>query len=85
MRFSFWPNPAQSYSDVLALAQHVERTGWDGFWYADHFMPNAPDTSTPWPEAWSTLTAIGAVVPRLRVGTLVSGNTYRHPAVLARN
>ncbi|MFP6837938.1 MAG: LLM class F420-dependent oxidoreductase [Pseudomonadales bacterium] len=84
MRFSFWPNPAQTYADVLALAQHVERTGWDGFWYADHFMPNAPDTSTPWPEAWSTLTAIGAVVPRLRVGTLVSGNTYRHPAVLAK-
>jgi F420-dependent oxidoreductase-like protein len=84
MRFSFWPNPTQTYADVLALAQHVERTGWDGFWYADHFMPNAPDTSTPWPEAWSTLTAIGAVVPRLRVGTLVSGNTYRHPAVLAK-
>jgi len=84
MRFSFWPNPSQTYSEVLALAQHVERTGWDGFWYADHFMPNAPDTSAPWPEAWTTLTAIGAVVPRLRVGTLVSGNTYRHPAVLAK-
>ncbi|MDH3641663.1 MAG: LLM class F420-dependent oxidoreductase [Gammaproteobacteria bacterium] len=84
MRFSFWPNPAQSYGDVLALAQHVERTGWDGFWYADHFMPNAPDTSAPWPEAWTTLSAVGAVVPRLRVGTLVGGNTYRHPAVLAK-
>ena len=45
MRFSFWPNPTQPYSDVLELAQHVERTGWDGFWYADHFMPNAEDTS----------------------------------------
>lgn len=84
MRFSFWPNPAQRYSDVLALAQHVERTGWDGFWYADHFMPNAPDTSVAWPEAWTTLSAVGAMVPRLRVGTLVSGNTYRHPAVLAK-
>ena len=84
MRFSFWPNPSQSYADVHALAQHVERTGWDGFWYADHFMPNAEDTSAPWPEAWTTLSAIGASVPRLRIGTLVTGNTYRHPAVLAK-
>lgn len=84
MKFSFWPNPSQSYADVLALAQHVEHTGWDGLWYADHFMPNAEDTSAPWPEAWTTLSALAASVPRLKMGTLVSGNTYRHPAVLAK-
>jgi F420-dependent oxidoreductase-like protein len=84
MRFSFWPTPSQGFDDVLALARHVERTGWDGLWYADHFMPNAADTSTPWPEAWVTLSALGALVPRLRIGTLVAGNTYRHPAVLAK-
>ena len=84
MRFSFWPNPSQPFDEVLHLAQHVERTGWDGIWYADHFMPNAEDTSAPWPEAWMTLAALGARVPRLRVGTLVAGNTYRQPAVLAK-
>ncbi len=84
MRFSFWPNPSQPYGEVLALARHVESTGWDGLWYADHFMPNAADTTAPWPEAWTTLSAIGAIVPRLRIGTLVTGNTYRHPAVLAK-
>jgi len=84
MRFSFWPNASQSYEDVLNLAQHVEQTGWDGIWYADHFMANAPDTSTPCAESWTTLAAIGAVVPRLRLGTLVMGNTYRHPAVVAK-
>lgn len=84
MRFSFWPAPSQPYDAVLELAQHVERTGWDGLWYADHFMPNAEDTSAPWPEAWITLAALGANVPRLRLGTLVTGNTYRHPAVLAK-
>lgn len=84
MRFSFWPAPSQPYEDVLELAQHVEQTGWDGIWYADHFMPNSPDTTTPHQEAWTTLSAIGAVVPRIRVGTLVIGNTYRHPAVLAK-
>ncbi len=84
MRFSFWPTPSQPYEDVLELARHVERTGWDGIWYADHFMPNAEDTSAPWPEAWVTLSALGAQVPRLRIGTLVAGNTYRQPAVLAK-
>jgi F420-dependent oxidoreductase-like protein len=84
MRFSFWPAPSQSYADVLELAQHVEATGWDGLWYADHFMPNAPDTSAPQQEVWTTLSAIGAMVPRIRIGTLVLGNTYRHPAVLAK-
>lgn len=84
MRISFWPGPAQPHADTLALARHVESTGWDGFWYADHFMPNADDTSGPHNEAWTTLSAIGAVVPRIRIGTLVSGNTYRHPAVLAK-
>ena len=84
MRFSFWPTPSLPFADVLTLARHAETTGWDGLWYADHFMPNAPDTSIPWPEAWTTLSALGALVPRLRLGTLVSGNTYRHPAVLAK-
>ena len=84
MRFSFWPDPVQPYADVLALAQHAERTGWDGFWYADHFMPDDHEPSGPCTEAWVTLSAIGAQVPRLQLGTLVSGNTYRHPAVLAK-
>lgn len=84
MHFSFWPNPAQPYDVVLDLARHAEASGWDGLWYADHFMPNAEDTSTPWPECWTTLSALAVQVPRLRLGTLVVGNTYRHPAVLAK-
>ena len=84
MRFSFWPNPSQDFKTMRALSQHVEQTGWDGMWLADHFMPNAQDTSSPMPEAWTTLSALAAVVPRIRIGTLVTGNTYRHPAVLAK-
>ena len=84
MKFSFWPQPTQSFAAVKGLAQHVEQSGWDGLWLADHFMPNEDNTSAPWPEAWTTLAAIGATIPRLRLGTLVTGNTYRHPAVLAK-
>ena len=56
----------------------------DGIWLADHFMPNAEDTSAPWPEAWVTLSPLAMNIPRIRLGTLVTGNTYRHPAVLAK-
>jgi len=84
MRLSFWPNPAQPHADVLELARHVEATGWDGLWFADHFMPDGDDPSGPWSEAWTSVAALAASVPRIRIGTLVTGNTYRHPAVLAK-
>ena len=84
MRFSVWPTPTLSFDDVQTIARRAEETGWDGLFYADHFMPDAPDTSPPWPEAWTTLAALAASVPRIRIGTLVTGNTYRHPAVLAK-
>ncbi len=83
MRFSFWPSSAQPYEVMKSLGQHVEATGWDGFWMADHFMPNEGDIYQPYHEVWTTLAALSTVVPRIRLGTLVVGNTYRHPAVLA--
>src|SRR5690606_10528937 len=83
MRFSFWPGAGNSWADVLELGRHAEATGWDGLWYADHFMPNTADASGPTSECWTTLAAWAATVPRVRIGALVSGNTYRHPAVLA--
>jgi F420-dependent oxidoreductase-like protein len=64
--------------------QHVEKTGWDGVWIADHFMPNTEDNSDPVQEVWTVLAGLGALVPRIRLGSLVVGNTYRNPAVLAK-
>jgi F420-dependent oxidoreductase-like protein len=84
MKFSFWPTPTQSFETMQSLGLHVEQTGWDGYWLADHLMPGTPDTSSPWFEAWTTLAGLAASVPRIRLGTLVTSNTFRHPAVLAK-
>jgi len=84
LRFSFWPGGNNSWQDVLTLSQHAEKTGWDGIYFADHFMPNAADASGPTLECFTVLTALAALVPRVRLGSLVAGNTYRHPAVLAK-
>ena len=86
MRLSIWPGAAQPYAGILEVARHAADTGWDGVWIADHFMPNTPDgvrPDHPVLEAGSLVAALGAIVPRVRIGTLVYGNTYRHPAVVA--
>jgi alkanesulfonate monooxygenase SsuD/methylene tetrahydromethanopterin reductase-like flavin-dependent oxidoreductase (luciferase family) len=84
MRFSIWPINQQSLDDALEVVCHAEATGWDGAWFADHMMggPNRP--GEPVLEAWTTLTAMAVTVPRLRLGPLVLGATFRHPAVLAK-
>jgi alkanesulfonate monooxygenase SsuD/methylene tetrahydromethanopterin reductase-like flavin-dependent oxidoreductase (luciferase family) len=87
MRCSVWPSFARPWDETLALAQHVEAAGWHGFWYADHYMPDTPDGAPadgPGFECWTVLAGIGAAVPRLRLGSLVSPTTAHHPALLAK-
>ncbi|MGH2603661.1 MAG: LLM class flavin-dependent oxidoreductase, partial [Dehalococcoidia bacterium] len=84
MRFSFWPAAGNPWNELVETCRHAEATGWDGIWFADHFMPNAADTSAPVAEVMTTLAGLAACVPRVRLGSLVVGNTYRSPAVLAK-
>jgi len=74
----------QTWAGVLDLWRHLEATGWDIACVTDHFMPNTKEREGAMLEAWSTLSALSALVPRMRVGTIVLGNTYRHPAVVAK-
>jgi len=74
------------WDEILELTRHCEQAGWDGVYFADHFMPNAPD-ATPLDgdtlECWSVIGGLAAAVPRLRLAPLVTSVTYRHPTVLA--
>lgn len=85
MRFSFWIGMTQSWDEILNTARHAEATGWDDIYVADHFMPDeGDDISGPMHEGWMLASGLAAAVPRVGIGVLVSGNTYRHPAVLAK-
>ena len=83
MQISVWPSLAQSFDDIVTTAKHAESTGWDRLYLADHFMSN-DDEKNGVGECFTSIAALGALVPRLRLGSLVAGNTYRHPAVLAK-
>lgn len=62
----------------------VDRLGFDSLWTWDHFVPLDGDPKGPMFEAWELLAAWGALTSTVRVGTLVTGVTYRPPAVLAK-
>jgi F420-dependent oxidoreductase-like protein len=84
MRFSYWIPNTLTWAETLESGRSAEALGYDGLWYPDHFMPNAPGPADGFtPEAMAVLAGLAATVPRVRLGALVAGNTYRHPAVLA--
>jgi F420-dependent oxidoreductase-like protein len=83
MDFSLWPAASRNWQEVLEGAEYAERTGWHGVWIADHFMQNGDDLSVPVNECLALLAGIAARTERVRLGSMVLGNTYRHPAVVA--
>jgi F420-dependent oxidoreductase-like protein len=73
-----------TYEAMVEVARLVEQLGYDTFWLNDHFAPVLGDKNRPHFESWTLLTALATQTQRIRLGILVSGNTYRHPAVLAK-
>ncbi|MGP4018883.1 LLM class F420-dependent oxidoreductase [Saccharopolyspora sp. 5N708] len=91
MRFAFkTANHYTSWGEVLDVWKEADRIEvFESGWLFDHFYPIAsarssePDPSQPCLEGWSMLAALAQATSRLRLGTLVTGIHYRHPAVLA--
>jgi alkanesulfonate monooxygenase SsuD/methylene tetrahydromethanopterin reductase-like flavin-dependent oxidoreductase (luciferase family) len=86
VQFSVWANSAHPWAEVRDFALFAEQEGWDGFWYADHYMPNTVDGATAagdFNECFSVLSGLAAVTSRMRLGSLVTPTTMNHPALIA--
>ncbi|WP_405875733.1 MULTISPECIES: LLM class F420-dependent oxidoreductase [unclassified Streptomyces] len=86
MRFAFKTSPQGTTWDALLDVWRTadEMEVFESGWTSDHFQAmHGTDPATPRLEGWVTLTALAQATRRLRLGTLVTGIHYRHPAVLA--
>jgi F420-dependent oxidoreductase-like protein len=78
------PQQGASYDMLLAVAQRAESLGMDGFFRSDHYFRMGSATGLPGPtDAWTTLAGLARDTSRIRLGTLVTCQTFRHPAALA--
>nr|BAJ19083.1 putative luciferase family protein [Streptomyces sp. SANK 62799] len=86
MRFAFeTPQEHTTWADVLALWRAADEIDvFESGWLYDHLVPVLGDASGACLEGWTALAALAQATARLRLGILVTGTHFRHPAVLAK-
>lgn len=72
-----------TWEELLERVRLAEDAGFDGAWVFDHFKPLYGDPTGPCLEGWTLLAGLSRETDRIRLGTLVTGMTHRHPSVLA--
>jgi F420-dependent oxidoreductase-like protein len=85
MRFAIKTAPQNTtWAEMLAVFRAADEIEvFESGWLFDHFYPIFSDSTGPCLEGWMTLAALAQATKRLRLGVLVTGIHYRHPAVLA--
>jgi F420-dependent oxidoreductase-like protein len=73
-----------TWDQWVALARACERLGFEGLFRSDHYLAFARQTERGALDAWATIAALAAVTDRIRLGSMVSPVTFRHPANLAK-
>jgi alkanesulfonate monooxygenase SsuD/methylene tetrahydromethanopterin reductase-like flavin-dependent oxidoreductase (luciferase family) len=73
-----------TWDEWVALAGAAERAGLEGLFRSDHYQSVQSRTELGSLDAWTTLAALGALTDRIRLGTMVSPTSFRHPSVLAK-
>ncbi len=74
-----------TWAEWVALARAAEQAGLEGLFRSDHYQSVASRTERSALDAWVTLGALGAITERIRLGTMVSPASFRHPSVLAKS
>jgi F420-dependent oxidoreductase-like protein len=77
------PQNGASYDDQLAVARATESLGFDAFFRSDHYLTMTGDGLPGPTDAWTTLAGLARDTERIKLGTLVSSVTFRHPGILA--